>query len=106
MRMYSAIKIAHQHIDAKVVSTMLRDLASCVVLSSKQINTKIILDVINIKEEKIKYDVYCLTTSQGAFKLNSECPIVSNCDAYGYAVVKLFPIRRPISSKTSLSMRN
>ena len=27
-------------------------------------------------------------------------------DGFGYALVKLFPIRRPISSKTSLSMRN
>lgn len=101
---HSATETACLHLGVQVVSTMLRELASCVVLFSAQTNTLKTSDVMSIKENSKKDNVYCLTTKQGAFRLSERSPIVSNCDAYGYFIVKQFNIKKPIPKTNPFRM--
>ena len=50
-------------------------------------------------------EVYCLTVPDiGCFKLDAQSPIVSNCDANGYFLVKRYPIVKSTTTTAPLRM--
>ena len=70
------------------------------VSSLQPINTIRVFDVVPAGMA----DVYCLEVpSAGCFKLTSDSPIVSNCDATGYLIVQHWPVHRPLSLVRTLS---
>lgn len=50
-----------------------------------------VVEVVELRSEK---PVYCLTTECGLFQLQEDGVVVSNCDAAGYPVAFLYPVKK------------
>lgn len=100
---FTAQDTARQKRDMRAELTMLLNSAKNADQTSLQISTSRVLTVQNATQSE-SVDVYCLTVPEyGCFKLTADSPIVSNCDAMGYPLAYLFPIKRKSQGMRKIS---
>lgn len=98
----SALKTANLHTEKNQVLITSRESVSFAESYLQSTNTLKQLGVRDVIKES-KTDVYCLTVDDhGCFALANGL-IVSNCDSFGYPIIKLLPIIKPMTKGFTVS---
>ena len=90
----SAQMHARQGTDTSRALIMSRDHASSAARKLYSTNTSRSARVVDVVELRSEKPVYCLTTECGLFQLQDGGVVVSNCDAAGYPIAYLYPVKK------------